>query len=127
MIPGPIIASPELRQALRDMLEELDWRGLDVSLIPAPEQRHSTHFIRVVRDRNPGWYRDLCAAYQRRRRVRAARFVDPLFKRDDVTGVIRRLLGGGSRSYLAGPLLDIARIRGLVWCDEPQYQEAANA
>ena len=126
MIPGPIISPPELRPVLREMLDEMAWKGLDVSLIPAPEQRHSTHFIRVVREHNPGWYRDLCAAYQRRRRVRAARFVDPLFKRDDVTGVIRRLLGGGSRSYLAGPLLDIARSRGVVWCEEPQYLEAAN-
>ena len=104
----PTCCPPELRQAVASMLEELECFRLQVALIPAPEQRHCGHSVRTVFQANPGWYRDLAATYQRRRRTRADRYVDPLFKREDVLRTLRRLLSVGTRSYLAGPLLAAA-------------------
>ncbi|MBU1229533.1 MAG: hypothetical protein KKA55_01750 [Proteobacteria bacterium] len=108
MIPAPVTAPPELRPALECMLDELAASGLDVGLVPAQEQRHPGHSVRMVLQRNPAWYRELAAANQRHRRVRAARFADPRFKRADVVDVLQRLLTTGSRSYLARPLLAVA-------------------
>ncbi len=114
MIPSRVLCPPELRPELELMLQELADFGLEVTLHPAPVQMHGMHFVRAVWCHNPDWYRDLCATYQRRRRDRAARYTDPLFKRSDVVTTLRQLLAGGSRRYLAGPLLDIARDRTVV-------------
>ena len=106
--PTLTICPPELRPTLRAMLDELDYMHLQVDLIPAPEPQHQGHFVRAVFGRNPSWYRDLCAAFPRHRRTRKERYVDPRFKREAVTTALQRLLSTGSRSYLAGPLLDEA-------------------
>lgn len=109
----PTLCPLTLRAALRDMLDELNCQRLEVGLIPAPEQRHMGHAVRAVFQRNPDWYRDLCAAYPRQRRIRKARYADPRFKREDVAAVLSRLLATGTRSYLAGPLLAVAAQRRL--------------
>lgn len=41
------------------MLKELETEKLRIGTIPAPEQRHSNHKIRVVLETNPVWYSDL--------------------------------------------------------------------
>lgn len=111
----PTLCPLELRATLRVMLGELSYQRLEVGLVPAWEQRHAGHSIRAVFCRNPGWYRDLCAAFpRRRRRIRKERFADPRFKRADVAAVLQRLLSTGSRSYLAGPLLTVAARQRLA-------------
>lgn len=108
MIPSAVTAPPELRQAVETMLEQLHTQRLEVGLIPAPERQHMVHCVRAVLCTNPSWYRELAAAYQRRRRARADRYADPLFKRGDVLRTLRLLLTTGTRSWLAGPLLAAA-------------------
>lgn len=103
------LCPPELRAAVESMLHDLADCGLEVGLIPAPEQRHQGHYIRVVWSKNPSWYSDLCAMYPRRRRNRAMRYTDSTVKRGHVENVLRRLLSCGSSSFLAEPLLSFAR------------------
>lgn len=110
MTPTPITAPHELRPALRLMLQDLECERLEVILVPAPERRvHRWQAVRAVFGRNPAWYRELAATFQRTRRVRTARKSDPRFKRADVVDVIQRLLSSGTRSYLAWPLLCAAK------------------
>lgn len=106
MTSSPTIAPPELLL----MLQDLECERLEVILVPAPERRvHRWQAVRAVFSRNPAWYRELAATFQRTRRVRTARKPDPRFKRDDVKDVLQRLLSGGTRSYLAWPLLCAAK------------------
>lgn len=94
------------------MLRELDRQELHVGLVPAPEQRHCGHCVRVVWCRNPGWYRELCGFFPRNRRRRGGRYTDSRVKRGDVREVIERLLDDrGSRSALAPFLLATAAER----------------
>lgn len=100
----------DLRESVRWMLQELDIMSLHVGLIPAPEQRHCGHCVRVVWCHNPGWYRDLCAMFPRRRhRRRRERYTDSTVKRADVRRVLQQLLVEGSRSQFAAPLLGFAK------------------
>ncbi len=108
MIPAPVTAPPELRSAVEIMLEQLRVERLEVGLVPAPEQQHMVHCVRAVLCANPSWYRELAATYQRHRRARKDRYVDPVFKRADVERALRLLLTTGTRSWLAGPLLAAA-------------------
>jgi len=118
MTPTPTLCPLPLRATVRAMLAELNDMRLEVALVPAPDPRHCHHQVRAVFGRNPGWYRELCAAYPRFRRIRKERFVDPRFKRADVAETLSRLLSTGSRSYLAGPLLAVAaRQRPAPACD----------
>lgn len=105
-----LVACPaNLREAVQWMLQELDIMSLHVGLIPAPEQRHCGHCVRVVWCHNPGWYRDLCAMFPRRRRLRNYRYTDSTVKRADVRRVLQQLLAEGSRSQFAEPLLGFAK------------------
>lgn len=47
----------------REMLDELLSNQLEVVLIPAPDARHSTHFVRGVQSQNCDWYRKFCGQY----------------------------------------------------------------
>jgi hypothetical protein len=124
MTSAPTIAPHELRPALLLMLQDLECERLEVILVPAPERRvHRWQAVRAVFGRNPAWYRELAATYQRTRRVRTARKSDPRFKRADVVDVIQRLLSGGPRSYLAWPLLAVAaRLHGEHLADLARLQ-----
>jgi len=104
-----ILCPDDLREAVRWMLQELDASNLLVGLIPAPEQRHCGHCVRVVWSHNPGWYRELCAMFPRRRRRRHYRYTDSTVKRNDVRRVLLGLLGDGSSSQFAEPLLGVAK------------------
>lgn len=101
-----------LRPALRQMLTELDFASLQVALVPAPEQRHAVHCVRMVVGHNPDWYRALCAMFPRGRRTRRnmQRYPDSRIKRADIRAVIERLLDGrGTASGFAPHLLSFAR------------------
>jgi hypothetical protein len=104
----PVVCPESLRETLSWMLVELDESGLRVELIPAPERRHEGHQVRVAVDRNPQWYRDLCAMFPRHRRRRGDRYTDSTVKRADVRRCIELLLGRGTASQFAKPLLGLA-------------------
>ncbi|MBN2140863.1 MAG: hypothetical protein JW718_07635 [Desulfovibrionaceae bacterium] len=100
-----IVCPQRLRPAVEQMLRDLDWSGLCVELIPAPEPMHPDHRIRAVAERNPDWYRELARTFQRGRRARAPRYADPRFKRGDIHRVLLLLLSRGTTSCYAEHLL----------------------
>jgi hypothetical protein len=56
-----------IKRRAQEMLDELSWRSLEVSLGRAPDQRHTGHMIRRVDNQNPKWYQKLCDDHQKRR------------------------------------------------------------
>ncbi len=84
------------------MLRELEATRLRVVLIPAPDRRHSGHKIRVVEQRNPAWYRELCANYlthRSRPHRRRPKFVDTLIKRRNVLRALAEISRGGGKYF----------------------------
>lgn len=55
----PLSLAYEFRSHAGMLLRELAENYLDVIKVPAPEQCHSGHGVRLVINRNPAWYRDL--------------------------------------------------------------------
>lgn len=109
-MPSQCLRCPDhLRETLAWMAEDLDQSRLEVTLVPAPDQRHCGHMVRVVAGHNPGWYRDLLSLFPRSRRDRAHRFTDSTLNRRDVLAVIHRLLTSHTRSIVAGHLLAFAQ------------------
>ena len=106
---GLVSCPADLRAAVEQMLLDLDLMSLEVGLIPASDQRHCGHCVRVVWCHNPGWYRELCAMFPRNRRCRKPRFTDSRVKRGQVRQALYRLLADGTRSQLAWPLLGLAK------------------
>lgn len=107
---GALVCPEDLRVTLEFMLQELDCSRLEVGLAPAPWPGWGEgQCIRLVEDRNPDWYRSLCASFPRYRRHRGDKYTDSKIKRDDVRRVIRLLLSTGSRSAMAEHILDWAR------------------
>lgn len=75
---------PYLHQLIAEqMREELEGRRLEVVLVPSPVEHWPTgRKRRVVCERNPAWYRELCRQYPARRtRPRLRRKPDTLIKR----------------------------------------------
>lgn len=78
------------------MRKELESRGLDVCLVPSlllhqPTERKR----RVVIDRNPDWYRRLCAMHQSgRTRQRRKKHGDTLIKRQHTLRALAELENG---------------------------------
>lgn len=104
-----VVCPKHLREALAWMRDELDLERLEVTLVPAPDQRHCGHMVRAVVGQNPEWYRDLLSMFPRsRRRGRDARYTDSTLNRKDVKSVIERLLTIGTRSQIATHLVDFA-------------------
>ena len=61
----------EFRAEASGLLRELEENKLCIGLIPAPEQKHSSHMIRVVMRSNPSWYSELYWDYNNFRRDRS--------------------------------------------------------
>ena len=94
------------------MLRQLEREGLEVSLVPAPEQKHSDHQIRAVENRNPSWYRDLCAAYpsnRTRTRQRKAKFTDSLIDRRLVIRALEQISLGKNTTLYTRRVLPIVK------------------
>lgn len=126
--PQLIICPPDLREAVEFMLQDLADSGLVVGLIPAPERTYSDwQCVRAVWGRNPGWYRELLAMFPRRRRNRASRYTDSTVKRGHVVNVLRRMLDGGTTSFLAEPLLSFAREIKRSEAESVAYMPVAGA
>lgn len=88
---------PFLHQCIAEqMREELASRRLDVVLVPSPVEFWPTsQQRRVVCERNPAWYRELCRQYQSRRtRPRRRRKPDTLIKRQSVLRALAEIEDG---------------------------------
>jgi hypothetical protein len=62
----PKRVSKQIRDRAMDMYVELREQKQEVVLIPAPEQRHVTHSIRVVQVASPEWYSRFRRLYPRK-------------------------------------------------------------
>lgn len=79
-----------LRDAAREMAEDLKARRLEVALVPAPRPRHFGHQIRAVVDENPLWYRQLCAEVSSLRRdYRGAKFKTAIKRLESIKALER--------------------------------------
>lgn len=102
-----------LMRELRGMLRELESSRLEVILTPAPEPKHSLHFVRTVQSSNPGWYREFCSLYHcRRRKPRHRAKYDTLIRRRATLAALRRMLKGDRTSVYAQRLLRFIERRG---------------
>lgn len=99
---------------LIEMLIELTDCRLAVELVPAPQPRHTVHYVRRVVGQNPPWYRQLCNRYASSRKRRKLAF-DTRIRRANIESVLTRLAEGkSSSSQYAEDLLEIAKKRGKV-------------
>lgn len=75
---------------------ELEGRRLDVVLVPSPVEYWPTEQQRrVVCERNPGWYRELCRQYESNRtRPRQRKKPDTLIKRRHVLRALAEIEDG---------------------------------
>lgn len=65
------------------LYKDLEFKHLDVVLIPAPEQKFEGHMIRYVENRNPSWYRELYREMPNFRRDRSLVSLDRLRREED--------------------------------------------
>lgn len=63
---GTVMYPEHLLPVLKAMLVELNSTRLEVLLVPAEDQRHCGHKVRVVESNNPWWYREICSRYPSR-------------------------------------------------------------
>lgn len=100
--------------ALIEMQAELDSHRLEVQLAPLnPKMRNYTEYgmKRVVTDRPPAWYRQLCQRHTSSRAVRRGK-QDTRVRRATILGVLRRLVAGQrSCSKYAAEILRAAKGR----------------
>lgn len=97
-----------LREAARVMRCELESRRLIVELAPSriPEIAAQGGCIRVVAERNPRWYRRLCADYPKRRtRPRRRRKPDTMIRRGLTLRALREIEEGRCETVYAQRLL----------------------
>jgi hypothetical protein len=88
---------PYLHQLIAEqMRHELASRRLEVVLVPSPVEHWPTdQQRRVVCERNPAWYRELCRQYQSNRaRPRQRRKPDTLIKRRHVLRALGEIEDG---------------------------------
>lgn len=85
------------------MRDELDGRRLEVVLVPSPVEFWPTNQQRrVVCERNPAWYRELCSQYPANRsRPRRRRKPDTLIKRRHVLRALAEIENGRVESEYA--------------------------
>lgn len=62
------MVSAKRQRIAQDLLNELFNNSLEVCLIPAPDKRHSQHYIRAVESANAKWYQKFCSEYPSSRR-----------------------------------------------------------
>jgi len=65
------------------LYQDLKINRLEVVLIPAPDPQFSGHKIRVVNNRNSGWYSNLYWSYSNLKRKRLMKALDMLRKTQD--------------------------------------------
>lgn len=91
------------------MAEELESNRLDICLVPSPVEFQPTgRKQRVVLEKNPSWYRRLCADYpSNRRRPRTKRHDDTRIKRRNTLSALKRISQGDASTEYTQRLLPI--------------------
>lgn len=98
-------ARPKLQAAIADF----ESHRLQVGLAPCRREANVGGMIRVVLDRNPLWYRKLCAKYPSSRQ-RNHRKPDTRIRRERIAGVLFQLATKGqSVSRYAPDILQLVR------------------
>lgn len=106
--------------AFLDVCLALPDKRLDVCLGSAPKRRFTGHMIRVVNERNPQWYRDLCADYPSSRRIRRCKF-DTVIRRQGVIRALQEISDGRCQSTYARRVMPYVRQRASnphIWWAE---------
>lgn len=57
-----------VQEQAKELLTDLNANYLEVVLIPAPDPRHSGHYVRVTQYQNCAWYRTFCKEHPSNRR-----------------------------------------------------------
>lgn len=106
------MVDPVLKQAAGIMARQLQDNKLSVVLVDAPVKKHVDHKVRKVENRNPDWYRKLCARHEKNRshpRIRKSKYHDTKIVRRDVLAALGRIQNGDDRGVYAERLLPIIR------------------
>lgn len=97
---------PGLRDSARIMRHELEQTRLVVALAPCQRGRQHQK-IRVAEERNPEWYRRLCAAYpSQRSKPRQRKKSDTCIKRAGALRALREMENGRCETEYAQRLLE---------------------
>ena len=93
------VTAREKEKALA-MRDELLERKLEVILIPAPEQRHTCHYIRVAVNRPPTWFSEFARRYLRSS-VRVPRLRPNFIKRRETLRALELIADGRADTLYA--------------------------
>jgi len=101
----------KLQGTLEFMYQELKKNKLRVCLVKAPEQNHPGHMIRVVENKNPWWYQELCRSYpDGRKENHLKKKPRTKLKRKAILKVLERMyIIGLSKSPYAKDILELAK------------------
>lgn len=97
----------------KEMLDELLANRLEVVLIPAPDARHSVHFVRVVSSQNCDWYRKFCAQYRSSRKDQNAKG-RTLIDRRATIAALERIIRAEKQSAVKGR---ISRLKNTAYVE----------
>ena len=105
--------SPEMAPYIEEMLLDLSEEYLDVCLIPSRVESVAKDggMIRVVCNRNPLWYRQLCSHFPKTRQRRRKKPQTSIRKEDIVAVAYNLLKNGHSKSKYASFIVDEAQRR----------------
>lgn len=105
--------TPEQREGLALMLEDLDQAWLETILVPAPEPQHHGHMVRVTISHNADWYSRFCDNHQKARtKPRPSYKSDTKIVRSSLIKVLARWFKtGDTKSTYKAELLAIAEQR----------------
>jgi hypothetical protein len=109
---GMTPATSEERKIAGRALQELEENFLVVSLVPAPDPHFDGHKVRVVENRNPGWYREFVSGRWTKERGRRGCQV----KRGRVIRGLRRVYAEGLIRWNGYERELIKRLKSL-WSD----------
>ncbi len=106
-------AGRRLRRIWSRLLDELQTTEHEVTLIPAPEQMHSGHKIRIIQSHNADWYRKFANEFLNCRGIGSKRMKRPrtYIVRADMETMFRQLLADGS----TGRVVYAERL--MLWLD----------
>lgn len=88
------------------MLEQLESNYLEVVLIPAAEQRHAGHSVRVVQYANCIWYRRFCAMYSSSRKDQNKKGRTLIKRRETIAALNKMIAHIPSKSVYVERLFD---------------------
>jgi hypothetical protein len=114
----------QIKDKAQEMLEELESNRLEVFLIPDcyDETRNSR---RVVISQNAAWYRQFCAEYPSRRRLKKAK-IDTIIKRKHTINGLNRVIAGDRKTIYAKRLIQFMGEQTMVTFEhEDKYKDSA--